>query len=621
MLLDVMRRSWVTYLIVVGLLILLAILGVLQYRGLTQINRTESEKAHQRVQEQADRFAADFNREIQNAYFNFQTDPESWKTKNWAPFNERFDYWREKTTYPELIGDFYFFEANSDVAPLRYDRNTRAFLPVGATPELAAIRTRISDEKSFHPVFDEIYTLALPIHNVDPKLDRIVIRRTEGPTHERIKMPPRYGFLAIKLNESTVKEKVLPDLAAKYFGDGEYRVAVADKTGNSVFRALNGEDRDATAQLLNLSPDNFIQFTNRNILSAIDGPRTETRTDVMVNSRLETTTLVAGQPLDVSRPETFQIELKKDGKPVEIKKDGQTKTAVFTRTSDQGGGDSPWTLMVQHSSGSLDAYFASTLRQNLAMGFGILALLAAAVIAIIFSAHRAKMLAQRQVDFVSSVSHEFRTPLAVIYSAGENLADGVAKEDGKVSRYGELIKGEGKKLTGMVEQILDFAGANSGRKQYNFVQTNIADVVEDALAECNSLLEGKEIKVETEIAETLPPIIGDRAALSGAIQNLIVNSVKYGNGANWLRVSAENGGGNVKISVEDRGIGISKSDLRQIFEPFYRSKAVVDAQIHGNGLGLSLVRQIAKAHGGRVYATSEVGKGSRFTVEIPVNGN
>ena len=98
MLLDVMRRSWVTYLIVVGLLILLAILGVLQYRGLTQINRTESEKAHQRVQEQADRFAADFNREIQNAYFNFQTDPESWKTKNWAPFNERFDYWREKTT-------------------------------------------------------------------------------------------------------------------------------------------------------------------------------------------------------------------------------------------------------------------------------------------------------------------------------------------------------------------------------------------------------------------------------------------------------------------------------------------------------------------------------------------
>lgn len=610
-----MKRSWVTYLLVAGLLTLLAILGVLQYRGLTQINRTESEKAHQRVQEQADRFAMDFNREMQNAYFNFQTDVESWKTKNWAPFNERFDYWHEKTTYPELIDDFYFFEAKPDAAPLRYDRGAKAFVAVNVTPEIAALRTRITDNKNFQPVFDDIYTLALPIHDMPRRIETVMIRRVSGSTDQPMPMPDRYGYLAIKLNQNTIKERVLTDLAAKYFGDGEYRVAVGDKAGNGVFQSLDGENRDATAPLLNLAPDNFIQFSNKNVMSAIG---VERQADVRISSRLETKTLVAGQPLvagqqlDVSKPETFHFEMKKDGMP---------KTAVFTRTSADGSGDSPWTLMVQHSSGSLDAYLASTLRQNLAMGFGILALLAAAVIAIIFSAQRAKMLAQRQVDFVSSVSHEFRTPLAVIYSAGENLADGITKEQTQISKYGELIKGEGKKLTGMVEQILDFAGANSGRKQYNFVQTDVADIVDDALVECSSLLEGKEINVETDIAEALPPIIGDRSALSGAIQNLIVNSVKYSNGANWLRVSAENGGGNVKISVEDRGIGISRSDLRQIFEPFYRSKAVVDAQIHGNGLGLSLVRQIAKAHGGRVYATSEVGKGSKFTVEIPLRQN
>ena len=150
------------------------------------------------------------------------------------------------------------------------------------------------------------------------------------------------------------------------------------------------------------------------------------------------------------------------------------------------------------------------------------------------------------------------------------------------------------------------------------VPTSVDEVVADALADCKPVLDAEKVQVEVCVPSTLPPVTADKAALSRAIQNLIVNSVKYSNGEKWIRVAAENGAGSVKISVEDRGIGISKGDLRSIFEPFFRSRSVVDAQIHGNGLGLSVVRQIVEAHGGTVSAVSKEKAGSTFTIKLPV---
>src|SRR5437868_1694344 len=116
-----MKRSWSTILPIVGLIGLLALLGGLQYRWLKQINESEGEKARRRVQEQTEHFAADFNKEIQNTYFNFQTDSDTWKSKDWNAFNDRYDCWREKTAYKHLIKDFYFFDARSGGSALHYD--------------------------------------------------------------------------------------------------------------------------------------------------------------------------------------------------------------------------------------------------------------------------------------------------------------------------------------------------------------------------------------------------------------------------------------------------------------------------------------------------------------------
>jgi two-component system sensor histidine kinase SenX3 len=602
-----MKLSWTTILLTTGILALFVLLGGLQYRWLSQASEADGEKARKHAQEQADHFAMDFNREIQNAYFNFQTDADSWKMRNWSSFNERYDFWREKTAYPGLISEFFFFDATGDAAPLRYHTSSRAFVPVDMTPELADLRSRFSDDKSFKPVYDDNYTLVLPIHNSENKIERILIRTPFPGKSADLRMPERYGYLAIRLDRQTIIDKILPDLNRKYFGDEDFRAAVIDNEQRPVFQEISGETSDASAPLFDLSPDNFVFFANKDLLSTIDADK---RKSVVLNSRIESHSLGADDADGDGKGEV----------KIEVKRDSAPKTAIFTTTaSTKGGNAAPWTLQVQHSAGSIDAFVANTLRRYLAMGFGLLSLLALAIGTIIVSAQRAKNLARRQIEFVSSVSHEFRTPLAVIYSAGENLADGVAKDDSQVSSYGDLIKGEGKKLSSMVEQILDFAGANAGRRRFNFSETFINDVVAKALEQSQPIIDEKNIAVETDISLTLPSINADKAALTQALQNLIVNSIKYSNGNAWLRVSAENGNGKVKISVEDRGIGISKSDLGRIFKPFYRANEVIDAQIHGNGLGLSLVKQIAEAHGGCVFVSSEIGKGSKFTIELPQN--
>jgi signal transduction histidine kinase len=598
-----MKRSWTTLALILGLVGLLIVLGTLQYRWLVQVSEADGDKAKKQVKVQAESFATDFNREIQNAYFNFQTEPVTWKERDWTAFNERYDFWREKTSYPDLVRGFYFITRDSGEL-LRYDADKRAFVPAAFDADIETLRSRLADEKNFTPVQQDLLTLVMPIHEPGKKIEQILIRRTsDGIPPPEMTMPPVYGYLVIRLDPETVRQRMIPDLTTKYFGDGEFRVGVDDRDGTPVIAAVSTESADATAKLLDLSPDNFLFFANKELMSSLG----EKREGVVLNSRVESRSFTNRSDAD-DNPKTFKIEVQNGGKP---------RTQVFATSAPDS--KAPWMLAVQHTSGSIDAAAAATLRRNLATGFGLLLLLAGAVATIIVSAMRAKRFAQRQIDFVSSVSHEFRTPLAVIYSAGENLADGVAKEDAQVSRYGELIKGEGRKLSGMVEQILGFAGANSGKRKYRFAETSVSDVVNDAVEECRPLIGEKSVDVELRISDKLPEISADKAALSQAVQNLILNSIKYSNGSSWLRLTAENGGGNVRITVEDHGLGISKADLKQIFDPFYRSKSVVDAQIHGNGLGLSLVKQIVAAHKGKIDVESELGKGSVFTIELPCN--
>ncbi len=233
-------------------------------------------------------------------------------------------------------------------------------------------------------------------------------------------------------------------------------------------------------------------------------------------------------------------------------------------------------------------------------------------------------LAKLQMDFVASVSHELRTPLSVICLAADNIADGLVDSKEQMSKYRSVIRNQSRQVTELVNQILLFASTQERPGQYVLRPLKVAEVVQTVIDGTAELIKEAGFTVETQIDPGLPDIMGDPPALSQCLQNLIVNAVKYGGEARWIGVRAQfcdsehHGRKEVRISVEDRGIGIPESDIQRIFEPFYRSSAAVTAQIHGTGLGLPVAKSIAEAMGGDLSVTSEPGKGSTFTLHLPV---
>lgn len=597
-----MKRSWFSILVFAGLVALLVVLAALQYRWQTAASEADREKMQVRVDSDVHRFADDFNREMEIAFRTFQGDSAAADIAADSHFTESLAAWKENAQFPDLISEFYYFPAEQKDAPYKFDTASGKFIEVAASDDTTAFRDEIakSDGRNF---FEKHTALVIPrFKAAGPNRIFVTVNSSPGtPPSEPPAGPEKIGYLVLMLDRKVINEKILPQLTQKFFGDGDFRVAVTDSAGSVIYSDYQDAPfetaaSDASADIMTIFPVNV--FLTR----VVRGEPTDAKKSTTVFAeRLETK--------NVRRSWTIS-----DNKePDEVIKRGRADLAMAPAARD----DSAWKVNVRHTAGSVNAFIRGERNKNLAISFGIYLLLIGGVLAIVLSAMRSKRLAQRQLDFVSSVSHEFRTPLAVIYSAGENLADGVAANGNQVEKYGTLIKNEGRKLSAMVEQILEFAGARSGQRKYNFAKSDVSELIGDAVAEVAPVIKENAVELRTDIPTDLPPVKADRAAFSQAVQNLILNAVKYGNGNKFVEISAAQKGDAVTVSVKDRGIGISKSDMRHLFEPFFRARSVVDAQIHGNGLGLSLVKQIVEAHGGTIRAESEKGVGSTFTISIP----
>jgi len=278
-----------------------------------------------------------------------------------------------------------------------------------------------------------------------------------------------------------------------------------------------------------------------------------------------------------------------------------------------------WTLVL-HSHRSTPERLA---RANFAINVTLVALLAAVLMGGIAlalrTADRAMRLSQMKSDFVSNVSHELRTPIASIRVFAELLRLGRVQTPEKVREYGDYIEREGRRLSRLIENILDFARIESGRKTYTFAPVDVRQVVETTLQSFEPHLQHSGFTCSLAAPdEPLPPVRADADALGQAIHNLLDNAVKYSGEARAIEVRLALDGGEVVVAVADRGVGIAREEQARIFERFHRVGTGLVHEVKGSGLGLSLVQHILRVHGGRVTVESEPGKGSTFALHLPV---
>ena len=571
------HKASFTLLLIGALVALVATLAILQYNWLGQISVAERQTMQTNLRTQGRGLQEEITKEIESAARGFVISQSEYRNKHWEDLINRYLRWRSSTRYSGLIKSVFIAAANHDEPfdLMRVDETARRLEPVSWPESFSGIRNRFASSaesfainRSLKDLKEEHLTKESLIEHgfIDedvPAMVRFLVNFGREEEPEKRTDRERRSIEEMK----AVHE--LP-LAIIVFDIDYIRQAFIPELFKRRFRV-----------------DGSIDYDLQVVKKYINNEKRDER--------------VPNEALTVPGDLVMRVFIGRS-------------SADFTRAPS-------WQILISHRSGSLEAAVAQARKRNLIVSFGILSLLALSTIIIILISRRAQRLARKQMDFVAGVSHEFRTPLAVIHAVSENLADGLITDSKQVEECGAVIRNDARRLAGMVEQVLEFAGVNRGKSWYQIQPVDIEGVFEDVLARYSTLEPRKTLRVEKQFEPNLPPVLADRGALECAVRNIIDNAVKYGGEPCWIGIKAHTRQDDrkeaIEISIADNGIGIKAADLDQIFEPFYRASDVVAAQIHGNGLGLSLVKKAVEANGGTISVSSTPGKGSWFTLVLP----
>jgi signal transduction histidine kinase len=263
---------------------------------------------------------------------------------------------------------------------------------------------------------------------------------------------------------------------------------------------------------------------------------------------------------------------------------------------------------------------------KLTLGLLIAVLLVAIAIGgwlIVTDLNRQLALARQKTDFVSNVSHELKTPLTSIRMFSELLAEGRVAEPEKRQSYLNIISADASRLTRLINNVLDFSRMERGEKKYHFEKSDVVALARETVDAYRPHLESNGFRVDARWPEAEININGDRDALAQVVVNLLSNAEKYSSGQKEIAMEIEPKREplpHVEVRIMDRGRGVPCGCEEKIFEQFYRAHDSLSSGIQGSGLGLTLARQIARAHGGDVVYQAREGGGSCFTLRLPVTG-
>ncbi len=277
-----------------------------------------------------------------------------------------------------------------------------------------------------------------------------------------------------------------------------------------------------------------------------------------------------------------------------------------------------WRVRTGYGVQTIPEIVSASTRPQLALMIVLALVMAGGVFLVAGAAAREVRVAELKSNFVASVSHDLKTPLALIQLFAETLELGRVRHSERVQEYYRIINTEARKLTRLIENILDFSRMEAGLRPYKMEPVDIGALTTQVLAEMESQFTQTQFKVQAKVNPGLPRLQVDADAVEQAIENLLANAMKYSGDSRDIDVHVGRNDNHVCVSVMDHGIGISRREQKRIFRKFYRVHSGLSGGPQGCGLGLAIVDHTMRGHGGFVRVDSEPEAGSTFTLHFPI---